>query len=171
VAAIGPRCLPRCSAPVSPAIVAAAVLDVALRSPALPVAAVGLGAFGIRVASGRERPGRALEVVGAPLLIGLFGVAVGLGTLGRFWSGPATLLAHLDLWGTALVGAVGAVLVNNLPAAPLAARRPDHPFVLLVGLNLGPNLFVTGRSPGCCGCGPPAVRESGRRSPRRASWG
>jgi arsenical pump membrane protein len=37
------------------------------------------------------------------------------------------------------------VLVNNLPAASLlAARAPEHPFALLIGLNLGPNLFVTG---------------------------
>ena len=37
------------------------------------------------------------------------------------------------------------VLVNNLPAASLlAARRPPHPYSLLVGLNVGPNLFVTG---------------------------
>jgi len=35
--------------------------------------------------------------------------------------------------------------VNNLPAASLlAARQPPHPFALLIGLNVGPNLFVTG---------------------------
>jgi arsenical pump membrane protein len=85
------------------------------------------------------------EVLAVPVLVGLFGVAVALGTLGRVWSGPADLLAHLDSWGTAGVAAVSSVLVNNLPAASLlAARRPDHPFSLLVGLNLGPNLFVTG---------------------------
>ena len=79
------------------------------------------------------------------MLVGLFGVAVALGTLGRVWSGPADLLSHLDNWGTAVVAAGSSVLVNNLPAATLlAARRPEHPFSLLVGLNLGPNLFVTG---------------------------
>jgi arsenical pump membrane protein len=37
------------------------------------------------------------------------------------------------------------VLVNNLPAASLlASRPPPRPFALLVGLNIGPNLFVTG---------------------------
>jgi arsenical pump membrane protein len=61
------------------------------------------------------------------------------------WSGPATLMSHLDAWGTAAVAAAGSVLVNNLPAASLlAAHAPPHPFALLVGLNLGPNLFVTG---------------------------
>jgi arsenical pump membrane protein len=79
------------------------------------------------------------------VLAGLFGVAVALGTLGRSWSGPATLLSHLDAWGTAAVAAVIGVLVNNLPAASLlAAHRPPRPFSLLVGLNVGPNLFVTG---------------------------
>ena len=79
------------------------------------------------------------------MLVGLFGIAVALGTLGRAWSGPATLLAHLDGAGTAVFAAMTAVLVNNLPAASLlAARTPMHPFALLVGLELGPNLFVTG---------------------------
>ena len=90
-------------------------------------------------------PGLRCEVLGVPVLVGLFGLAVALGTLGRSWSGPATLLSHLDAWGTAAVAALTSVLVNNLPAASLlAARRPPHPFALLVGLNVGPNLFVTG---------------------------
>jgi arsenical pump membrane protein len=43
------------------------------------------------------------------------------------------------------VAAGTSVLVNNLPAASLlAARTPPHPFALLIGLNIGPNLFVTG---------------------------
>jgi arsenical pump membrane protein len=80
-----------------------------------------------------------------PLLVGLFGVAVALGPLGRVWAGPSTLLSHLDVWGTTVVAAASSVLVNNLPAASLlAARTPDRPFALLIGLNLGPNLLVTG---------------------------
>ncbi len=86
-----------------------------------------------------------MGVLGLPVLVGLFGVAVALGTLGRAWSGPAHLLMHLDSWGTAVVGAFASVVVNNLPAASLlAARVPPRPFALLVGLNIGPNLFVTG---------------------------
>ena len=84
-------------------------------------------------------------MLGLPVLIGLFGVAVALGTLGRSWSGPERLLSHLDVWGTAALGALLSVFVNNLPAASLlAARVPPRPFALLVGLNIGPNLFVTG---------------------------
>ena len=90
-------------------------------------------------------PRHVAGVLGVPVLVGLFGIAVGLGTLGRAWSGPAVLLSHLDQWGTATLGAALSVLFNNLPAASLlAARTPPHPYALLVGLNLGPNLFVTG---------------------------
>jgi arsenical pump membrane protein len=46
---------------------------------------------------------------------------------------------------TAVLGVMGAVLLNNLPAAVLLASRPVlHPRALLLGLNLGPNLAVTG---------------------------
>ncbi|MDB5064113.1 MAG: Arsenic efflux pump protein [Chloroflexi bacterium] len=127
------------------AVGAAVVLVLALQTPALPVAAVGVVAVAVRLIRGRERRDRVLEVLGLPVLIGLFGVAVALGTAGRVWSGPADLLAHLDQWATAAVAAGTSVLVNNLPAASvLAARTPRHPFALLVGLDLGPNLFVTG---------------------------
>jgi arsenical pump membrane protein len=128
------------------AVVAVTVLVVALRSPAVPVAAVGVGVVMIRTGWRRTRSlTAAVQVLGLPVLVGLFGLATALGTVGRAWSGPATLLAHLDAWGTAAVAAVTSVLVNNLPAASLlAARQPPHPFALLVGLNVGPNLFVTG---------------------------
>jgi arsenical pump membrane protein len=116
-----------------------------LREPALPVAAVGVAAIGARATSGRASSAVVLKILGLPVLVGLFGIAVALGTLGRAWSGPAVALAHLDAWGTAAVAAVASVLVNNLPAASLlAARVPPRPFALLVGLDLGPNLFVTG---------------------------
>jgi arsenical pump membrane protein len=130
------------------AVVIVTVLVVALRTPAVPVAVVGLIAVALRAwrsGDGRETTHSAAQALGAPVLVGLFGLAVALGTLGRTWSGPATLLSHLNVWGTAAVAAVTSVLVNNLPAASLlAARQPPHPFALLIGLNVGPNLFVTG---------------------------
>jgi arsenical pump membrane protein len=127
------------------AVVLATVLVVVLPSPALPVATTGAAVAGFRLAVGKTEVRKVAGVVGVPTLAGLFGVAVALGTLGRLWSGPAVLLSHLDLWGTAVVAAASSVLVNNLPAASLlAARPPGHPFALLIGLNLGPNLFVTG---------------------------
>ncbi len=127
------------------AVLGVTVLVVVLHSPAIPVLAVGTVVISVRVVTGRENPRHIIEALGVPVLVGLFGVAVALGTLGRVWSGPSDLLSHLDSWSTAVVAAVSSVLVNNLPAASLlAARRPEHPFSLLVGLNLGPNLFVSG---------------------------
>ncbi|HWD54033.1 MAG TPA: SLC13 family permease [Acidimicrobiales bacterium] len=127
------------------AVAAVTVLVLVLRSPALPVLGVGLVAVGLRARRGTPSPREAVGMLGLPVLIGLFGLAVALGTLGRGWSGPATLLSHLDGWGTAAVAALVSVAVNNLPAASLlAARQPPHPYTLLVGLNVGPNLFVTG---------------------------
>jgi arsenical pump membrane protein len=127
------------------AVVIATVVVVSTSSPAIPVAAVGVIAIGVRLATRKDRPRHVVEALGAPVLLGLFGVAVALGTLGRVWSGPSTLLSHLDVWGTAVVAAICSVLFNNLPAASLlASRLPSQPFALLIGLNLGPNLFVTG---------------------------
>jgi arsenical pump membrane protein len=127
------------------AVVIATVLVVVLKSPAIPVAVVGTVTIGIRLMQRKDQLRHVLEVLGVPVLAGLFGVAVAVGTLGRAWSGPATLLSHLGSWATAVVAALTSVLVNNLPAASvLAARPPHHPFALLIGLNLGPNLFVTG---------------------------
>ena len=120
-------------------------LVLALSSPALPVAVVGATAVGIRLVGKKDQPRHVAEVLGVPVLVGLFGVAVTLGTLGRAWSGPATLLSHLGVWGTAFFAAGTTIVVNNLPAASLlSARTLQHPFSLLIGLNIGPNLFVTG---------------------------
>jgi arsenical pump membrane protein len=127
------------------AVLLATAAVVALPAPAIPVLLLGLAAAGLRLAQRRVTAGQAGEVLSLPVLIGLFGVAVALGTLGRAWSGPADLMTHLDGWATAGVAALATVLLNNLPAASLlAARAVSHPFSLLVGLNLGPNLCVTG---------------------------
>ena len=127
------------------AIVVVVVLVLALPSPALPVLSVGLVASLLRVAQRRLTVRGAVDTLGVPVLVGLFGITIGLGTLGRVWSGPATMLSHLGGVGTAVVSAVFSVLCNNLPAASLlAARQPPHAAQLLIGLNLGPNLFATG---------------------------
>jgi arsenical pump membrane protein len=128
------------------AIVAATVLVIVIRDAALPVFVIGVLAAGIRVGrSGEVTMGRIWQVLGVPVLAGLFGAAVALGTLGRAWSGPAVLLSHLSGWATAAFAAIATAVVNNLPAASmLAARTPGHPLELLIGLNLGPNLCVTG---------------------------
>ena len=96
-----------------------------------------------------ERPrstGMALgEILEPRVLIGLLATAIGLGTLGRAWSAPAQLLGHLDAYATAALGAISSVALNNLPAASiLGARSVPHPYALLLGLNVGPDLLVTG---------------------------
>lgn len=127
------------------AVVIATLLVLLLRSPALAVVSVGVVAVGVRIVAGNVRFSRVFEYLGLPVLIGLFGVAVALGTLGRVWAGPSTLLSHLDVWATAAVAAAVTPVINNLPAAALlAAHHPPHPFALIIGLNVGPNLFVTG---------------------------
>ena len=46
---------------------------------------------------------------------------------------------------TAIIGAVSAVFLNNLPAAAMLSAGPlHHGRALLIGLNVGPNFAVTG---------------------------
>jgi arsenical pump membrane protein len=114
------------------AIAAAAIAVLALPSPALPVAAVGVAACLVK----RLRPR-----LDARLPALLFVIAVGLGTAARAWSVPAVS----GRWATGVVAALASIVVNNLPAAVLfSARPPTHPLALLLGLDLGPNLAVTG---------------------------
>jgi arsenical pump membrane protein len=54
-------------------------------------------------------------------------------------------MASVGSVATTWIGVGTAGLVNNLPAAVLlSSRTPPHPTALLVGLDLGPNLVVTG---------------------------
>lgn len=150
------------------AIVAATALVIVTRSSALPVFVIGAVFAGIRLfAGGRLELARIWQLLGVPVLVGLFGAAVALGTLGRAWSGPAMLLSHLSGWVTAAFAAVATAVVNNLPAASmLAARTPSHPLELLIGLNLGPNLCVTGSLAWLLW-----LRSARRRSPAIAGQG
>jgi arsenical pump membrane protein len=112
-----------------------------LPQPALPVLATGV----VAVLVARVERARILAAVDLRVLLGLFVVAVLLGAVGRLWRGPARLLGRLGRIGTAVGGAVAALCVNNLPAAVLLTPRPpEHARALLIGLNLGPNLAVTG---------------------------
>lgn len=121
----------------------AAILTIS--SPSLPVAGIGLVAASWRLRGRRLSVSTVASVLNLAVLAGLMGLAVGVGTLGRVWSGPADVLLHLDPWSTAALAAVSTVLINNLPAASLlSARAVTHPLSLLIGLDVGPNLFVSG---------------------------
>ncbi|MHB1208889.1 MAG: ArsB/NhaD family transporter [Acidimicrobiales bacterium] len=127
------------------AIGVSALFVLVLAAPALEVLGVGTVAIVTRIMKGRDHVSHVAEVLGVPLLVGLFGIAVALGTLGRAWSYPGVTMSHLNVWATGAVSALASVVFNNLPAASLlSAHAPTHPFALLIGLNLGPNLFVSG---------------------------
>jgi arsenical pump membrane protein len=122
-------------------VVAATVLVLVLQSPALPVLATGIAATAIA----RAPRARIAAAVDLRVLAGLLALAVLLGGVGRWWHGPASLLGHLDRWETAVAGGVAALVVNNLPASVLLTPTPPpHGRALLLGLDLGPNLAVTG---------------------------
>jgi arsenical pump membrane protein len=113
----------------------------ALTSPALPVLVVGV----VTAVLARAPRARLLAAIDVRTIGGLFVLAVALGTLGRAWRGPETLVDSLGSWQTTVAGALTAIGVNNLPAAVLLTPDPPaHPRALLIGLNLGPNLAVTG---------------------------
>ena len=88
---------------------------------------------------------RVAAAVDVRMLGFLFALAVALGTLGRNWDGPHSLLDSTGRIGSTAVGALSSILVNNLPASVLLTPEPPrHARALLIGLNLGPNLAVTG---------------------------
>ncbi len=127
------------------ATAAAAVLVLVLRQPALAVLAVGLLAAAVELIRSRVTLADAWRVVGPPSLAGAFVLTVALGTLARHWDGPAELIGGASGPETAGLAALSTVFVNNLPSAALySAHAVDHSRMLLLGLNVGPNLAVTG---------------------------
>ncbi len=128
-----------------PGALAAAVLTIALANPAIPVLAVGLVLAVVEVARGRLQWREVVRAVGPIVLISLFLVCVAVGVIARSWDGPAQLLDGAGRWGTTGIGALASVTINNLPAAVLlSAHAVAHPRALLLGLNIGPNIAVTG---------------------------
>ena len=127
----------------------------------------------------RSTPGTALahvvSVLGVPVLVGLFGLAIALGTLGHAWSGPASIAVAPRSMGNRRSRSRCVCALQQLARRDRCSPRrpPDHPFALLVGLNLGPNLFVTGSLAwilwlrAARNAGAPAVHHQGR-SPRPA---
>lgn len=126
-------------------VAVAAVVALPPGPGAIVVLGAGVAAVAARLRSGGLTGRNVTATVHVPVLAGLFGLAVALGAAGRSWDWPARLLDHASSWQAAVVGGAGAVAVNNLPAASLLAARPTpDPYALLIGLNLGPNLAVTG---------------------------
>jgi arsenical pump membrane protein len=127
------------------ATVVAVILVLVLRQPALAVFAVGLVATAVELLRSRVTLADAWRVVGPPSLLVAFLLTVALGTLARHWNGPAELIGGASGPETAGLAAISTVFINNLPSAALySAHAVDHSRMLLLGLNVGPNLAVTG---------------------------
>ena len=123
----------------------AVVLVLVLHQPAPAVLAAGIAATLVELARRRIDLADVWRVLGLPSLAAAFVLTVALGTLARHWNGPAELIDGASGPETAGLAAVSTVFVNNLPAAALySAHSVDHSRMLLLGLNVGPNLAVTG---------------------------
>ncbi|HUX05069.1 MAG TPA: SLC13 family permease [Acidimicrobiales bacterium] len=124
---------------------AAVACMLAFANPALPVLALGLALAAWQVVARRLSTRETLRVVGPATLAGLFVAAVAIGMLARSWNVPSRLLGAAGPWGAAALGAGASATLNNLPAAVLLSpHAPAHPFALLLGLDIGPNLVVIG---------------------------
>ena len=105
----------------------------------------GLGQHDPRDRISCHESGPARLTVDPRMIGGRFVLAVLVGSIGRWWHGPEHLVNSFDRWQTAAAGAIAAIGLNNLPASMLlAVNVPTHARALLIGLNLGPNLAVTG---------------------------
>jgi arsenical pump membrane protein len=123
------------------AVLLASVFVLVQSNPAPAVLAVGV----VAVVASRLSRTRIFAAVDVRVLAGLFVLAVAVGAAGRWWNGPAAFVDGLGVWPTAVAAAIASVCVNNLPAAVLLTPHPPaHARALLIGLNLGPNLAVTG---------------------------
>jgi arsenical pump membrane protein len=127
-------------------IVVAIALMLVVSRPAIPVLAVAIIVAAADIAI-RHRFTLASLTSSAnlPMVVGLFVLATAVSVASRYWHVSQHLIGTAGSWQTAGVAAASSNLINNLPAAALlSAKFPAHPYSLLFGLNLGPNLTVIG---------------------------
>ncbi len=138
-------------------LLACSALDLQL---GLPTAIAGLLTAGLVLAVKREAPWQVLREVSwavLPLVAGLFTLVAGLnqtGVLGRLADLLHRAVEHglqTAAWGAGIILALVSNLMNNLPAGLIAAdtiahAKPPQPVTdaLLIGVDLGPNLSITG---------------------------
>ncbi len=139
------------------ALIAASAADIAL---GLPTFAAGIATTVLVLAKSRTNPGKILGHISwgvLPLVAGLFVLVAALQETGLtaavagLLRGLATQSPDEAHWATGLLLGFGANLVNNLPAGLLAGRvveLANAPAAVraatLIGVDLGPNLSVTG---------------------------
>lgn len=109
---------------------------------------------------GRTSPMRVLRDVSwsvLPLVAGLFTLVEGLNhtgilsTLAGLLKQAATSAPHETSWGAGIIMAIASNLINNLPMGLIAATTTQAAHsphqvtaAILIGVDLGPNLSVTG---------------------------
>jgi arsenical pump membrane protein len=127
-------------------VVGAIVAMLALSRPAIPVLAIAVVTAIIDIAiRHRVVTSELLRSANLPVVVGLFVLATAVSVASRYWHIAEHLIGAGGSWRTAGIAAISSNLINNLPsAAMLSARFPAHPYSLLLGLNLGPNLTVIG---------------------------
>jgi arsenical pump membrane protein len=123
----------------------AVVAMLVIAHPAIWVFIAGIVAETISLARRRGTWHSALTAASPGTLAALFVLAVAVGWFARWSSLTRHLLTHANIATTAAAAALSSLVINNLPAASLfAAHGVTHPFALLLGLDLGPNVAVTG---------------------------
>jgi len=138
-------------------LLASSALDIQLR---LPTAAAGVATATVVLISEGKRPWTALRNIAwgvLPLVAGLFFLVEALNTTGLIGAIVASLRdgvarsASLSAWGAGVGVALISNLINNLPAgliagsAAQAAQAPaEVSRAMLIGVDIGPNLSVTG---------------------------
>src|SRR5262249_44586859 len=110
--------------------------------------AAGLVGALLVIAAGRWRPQEIAVAAGPRLLVFALGIFLMVDAVGgRGWRPFLVDHRPASAVGVGVVAAVLANLVNNLPATVLAlplAGDPHRAYALLVGVDAGPNLTLTG---------------------------
>lgn len=127
------------------AVGAAVVLMLAVTRPAIWVFAVGVIVELVAVMRHRGSWREAVRATSPVTLSTLFAVALLVGWFARWSTLTTHLLTDTNVVVTAAVSTLFALVINNLPAASLFAAHPvQHPYALLLGLDFGPNIAVSG---------------------------
>jgi arsenical pump membrane protein len=126
-------------------VAAAIVVMLATNRPAIAVLVVAICIAAFDVLRRRFTLTSLIRSANLPMIVGLFVLATVVSVVSRYWHLSQHLIGTAGSWQSAGIAAASSNVINNLPAAALlSARFPHHPYSLLFGLNLGPNLTVVG---------------------------
>lgn len=126
-------------------VAAAIVVMLALSRPAIAVLVVAICVAVIDALRHRFSLISLIRSANLPMIVGLFILATAVSVASRYWHLSQHLIGTAGGWQSAGIAAASSNVINNLPAAALlSAKFPLHPYSVLFGLNLGPNLTVVG---------------------------